>query len=100
MFGKGRLASFITSRNPTAHTEVVNPHVPGPVGVGKRHLLTPPSVVGGSFVSDPMAGINEFSTLPLEGRVYGKIENPGQRYDTATSIRKRGITSYRRTQNG
>lgn len=98
MFKRTRVGSFQTARQAHLDTSVANSHVPSPLG-GKKALRTPVGVEGGSFVQDPMAGMHEFDTLPLEGRTYGVTQaNPGQRYDTVSAIRKKGITSYKKVQ--
>lgn len=98
MFKRTRIGSFVTARQAHLDTSVANSHVPSPMG-GKAALLTPPSVEGGTFVQDPMAAMHEFDSLPLEGRTYGVTQvNPGQRYDTVASVRRKGITSYKKVQ--
>lgn len=96
MFKRTRIGSFITARQAHLDTSVSNSRVPTPMG-GKAALRVPQGVEGGTFVDNPMAGLHEFDTLPLEGRTYGVTQvNPGQRYDTVSVVRKKGITSYKK----
>lgn len=96
MLKRSRIGSFSTARQAHMDTSVSNSRVPAPMG-GKAILRTPMGVEGGTFVDDPMSAFSEFDSLPLDGRTYGVTQaNPGQRYDTTSAVRSKGITAYKK----
>ena len=86
--------SYLTS------ISVPSPYVPSPYG-GKRGLETPRNLEGiGQFVLDPMQNFRS-EKLDLEGYKYGsRIAAPTKDPGSTSTIRRKGLTAYRRSRLG
>lgn len=89
-----------TERSYISNTAVPSPFVPSPLG-GKRALLEPRKLEGmGEFVLDPMQNFKP-EKLDLEGYKYGGVHMPvAPNKTTGASIRRKGISAYKRQQAG